>query len=226
MQIVFCLGGAGRRGLLILAGVKTVWILVPLVVCAAQVKHQHHPPRSATEYMHALDAKERDAWQKPHEVIAALNLRREEVIADIGAGTGYFSRRFARHAASVFAVDIEPKLLDVAAKDALPNLRTVIAAADNPRLPDASVDTIFFCNVLHHIEGRPAYYAKLDRALKPGGRVVIVDFYKRKLPVGPPVEMKLSETQVESELAAAGFRRKASFDFLPHQYFLVFERGR
>ncbi|MFN0168081.1 MAG: class I SAM-dependent methyltransferase [Bryobacteraceae bacterium] len=147
---------------------KAIPFVLLAVSAAAQVKHQHHPPRSATEYMHVLDAKERDAWQKPHEVIAALNLRQDEVIADIGAGTGYFSRRFARHAAAVYAVDIEPKLLEVATKDAPSNLRTVVAAADDPRLADSSVDTIFFCNVLHHIEGRPAYYAKLQPGAEAG----------------------------------------------------------
>ncbi len=191
---------------------------------AAQEVHQHHPPRSADEYARILENPQRDAWQKPHEVVTALALRPDEAVADIGAGTGYFARRFAPHAGKVFAVDIDARLLEKAAAGAPANLLTVLAAPDDPRLPDSSVDTIFFCDVLHHIGNRPAYYARLHRALKPGGRIVIVDFHKRKLPVGPPESMKLSEEQVVKELEAGGFRKTQSFDFLPHQYFLVFGR--
>ncbi len=156
----------------------------------------------------------------------ALALRPEEAVADIGAGPGYFARRFAHYAGTVYAVDIDRKLLKMAADGAPPNMKTVLASPDNPNLPTAGLDTIFFCDVLHHIESRAAYYAKLDKALKPGGRIVIVDFYKRPLPVGPPPAMKLSEDQVKSEFQAAGFRLAKSFNFLPHQYFLVFERAR
>ncbi|MGH9658388.1 MAG: class I SAM-dependent methyltransferase [Bryobacteraceae bacterium] len=169
------------------------------------------------------DNPEREKWQKPHDVVMALDLKPSEIVADIGAGSGYFARRFARHAAKVYAVDIDEKLLAAIRQAAPPNLETVLGAADDPKLPDAAIDTVFICNVLHHIENRPAYYARLARALKPRGRIVIVDFYKRKLPVGPPEGMKLSETDVEGELKAAGFRKVKSFDFLPYQYFLVFE---
>ncbi|MCW5978447.1 MAG: methyltransferase domain-containing protein [Bryobacteraceae bacterium] len=190
-----------------------------------QVPHQHeHPPRSAEGYARILEDPSRDAWQKPHEVVQALEIRPEEVVADIGAGSGYFSRRLARHAAKVYAVDIDPKLLDRAAKDAPKTLETVLAEPDDPKLRAASVDTIFFCNVLHHIDNRAAYYEKLDAALKPGGRIVMLDFQKRDLPVGPPVSMKLSEQEVIDEMAAAGFVKARSFDFLAYQYFLVFER--
>jgi ubiquinone/menaquinone biosynthesis C-methylase UbiE len=100
----------------------------------------------------------------------------------------------------------------------------VHATPDDPKLPASSVDTIFICDVLHHIDKRPAYYEKLAAALKPGGRIVIVDFYKKDLPVGPPVAMKLSEQQVRDELEAAGFRVASAHTFLPHQYFLEFKR--
>jgi hypothetical protein len=86
------------------------------------------------------------------------------------------------------------------------------------------VDTIFICDVLHHIGKRPAYYEKLLTALKPGGRIVIIDFYKRELPVGPPVSMKLSEDQVIAEMKQAGLALTSKESFLPHQYFLTFQR--
>jgi arsenite methyltransferase len=185
---------------------------------------QHHPPQSSEEYAQILNDPERDSWQKPHEVVMALALRPDEVVADIGAGTGYFSRRFARHAAKVFAVDIDAKVLAIAAEGAPANLITVLAAPDDPKLAPASVDTVFFCDVLHHIQNRVAYLTKLAAALKPGGRIVVVDFYKRPLPVGPGPAMKLSEEEVEREFASAGFRKTKQLDLLPYQYLLFFER--
>ncbi len=190
----------------------------------SQTEHQHHPPRSAEEYARVLNDPKRDEWQRPEDVLQALDLKRSEMVADIAAGTGYFARRFAPYVAKVYAVDIDEKLLQMAAEGALPNLETVLASTDDPRLPDGSVDTIFFCNVLHHIESRPAYYAKLARALKSGGRIVIVDFYKKPLPVGPPEAMKLSEDEVIKEFSNAGFRKDRSLDFLPYQYMLIFKR--
>jgi len=191
----------------------------------AQVEHQHHPPASAEEYARVLEDPSRDAWQLPHEVVMALDLKATDTIADLGAGTGYFSRRFAHHAGKVLAVDIDPQLLEIIRKDAPANLETVLATADDPRLPAGSADVIFICDVLHPIENRAPYYAQLAAALKPGGRIVVVDFHKRELPVGPGPEMKLSQEDVVGELQRAGFRLARSLDTLPYQYFLFFERN-
>ncbi len=199
-------------------------IFTAFLALFAQTAHQHHPPQSAAEYAKVLNDPARDGWQKPHEVVMALQLKPSDVVADIGAGTGYFARRFAMHAAKVYAVDIDAGLLKIAAENAPKNMETVLATPDDPKLADSSVDLVFICDVLHHIENRPAYYAKLAKALKPGGRIVNIDFFKRQLPVGPPVEMKLSEEQVMAELAAAGFKKKAAHTFLTYQYFLVFEK--
>jgi ubiquinone/menaquinone biosynthesis C-methylase UbiE len=188
-----------------------------------QVPHQHHPP-SSEEYAKVLEDPSRDEWQKPHDVVMALDLKPTDTIADIGAGTGYFARRFTHHAGKVYAVDIDPKLLAIAAKDAPANLRTVLAAPDDPRLPEHSVDVVFICDVLHHIENRAAYYPKLARALKPGGRIVVVDFYKKDLPVGPDPSMKLPEELVVAELRNAGFALAKRLDILPYQYYLFFDK--
>ncbi len=189
-----------------------------------QAPHQeHHPPRDAAEYARLLNDPGRDAWQKPHDVVMALNLKPGDTVADIGAGTGYFARRFARHAAKVYAVDIDQKLLDIAAQDAPGNLITVLSLPDDPKLASGSADLIFFCDVLHHIEDRHGYLLKLKGALAPGGRIVNIDFYKKALPVGPPESMKLSEQQVIDEFSAAGFRLVKKHDLLPYQYFLEFK---
>ena len=84
--------------------------------------HQHHPPSSSDEYAKVLEDPSRDEWQKPHDVVMALDLNPTDTIADIGAGTGYFARRFALHAGKVYAVDIDAKLLDMVRKDAPANL--------------------------------------------------------------------------------------------------------
>ncbi|MSV30868.1 MAG: class I SAM-dependent methyltransferase [Bryobacterales bacterium] len=193
---------------------------------AAQTARQHHPPRDAAEYAKILEDPKRDSWQLPQMVVTQLGLKPEEVVADIGAGTGYFARRFSKHAGKVYAVDIDEKLLAISRKDAPANLVTVLAAPDDPKLPAGGVDTIFFCDVLHHVENRTAYYRKLEKALKPGGRVVIVDFHKKPLPIGPPESMKLAEAEVIAEFKAAGFRLSRTFDGLPYQYFLEFRATR
>ena len=189
----------------------------------AQVPNQeHHKHMHADTYAKVLEDPSRDAWQKPHEVLMALALQKTEAIADIGAGTGYFSRRFARHADTVWAVDIDPKLLEIAGKNKPDNLKLVHAKADDPSLPAASIDTIFICDVWHHIDGRPAYLQKLKQALKPGGRIVVIDFKEGKLPVGPPPSMKITEKEMVREFASAGLKVSRRHDLLPHQYFLEF----
>jgi arsenite methyltransferase len=198
-------------------------LVAPLL--PAQVPNQeHHQHMHAETYAKVLEDPSRDAWQKPHEVLMALDLKKSEAVADIGAGTGYFSRRFARHAGAVWAVDIDPKLLEIAGKNKPANLQLVHAKMDDPSLPAASVDTIFICDVWHHIDGRPAYLAKLKNALRPGGRIVIIDFKEGKLPVGPPPSMKIPEAGMIGEFAAAGFRLSRRHDILPHQYFLEFRQ--
>lgn len=197
--------------------------VIGFLMSQVAAEHQHHRPRSADEYAVVLEDPSRDAWQKPHEVIVALALRKDEAVADIGAGSGYFTRRLARHAGKIYAVDIDAKLLEKTKASSPANVETVLASPDDPKLAPASVDTIFICDVLHHIESRPAYYAKLHLALKPGGRIVIVDFYKRKLPVGPPAAMKLAPGRVKAEFAKAGFILSKSHGFLTHQYFLEFK---
>jgi arsenite methyltransferase len=200
----------------------TLTLLGAASICA-QVTHQNHHP-SSDEFAKVLEDPERDAWQKPHEVLTALKLKPTDAVADIGAGTGYFSRRFAMHAGKVYAVDIDAKLLEIAKKNAPSNLTTVLSKPEDPLLPPTSIDVVFFCDVIHHIENRVAYYRKLKPALKPGARIVIVDFYKKQMPIGPPPEMKLAEDQVIAELKEAGFQLERKEAFLQYQYFLEFKQ--
>jgi ubiquinone/menaquinone biosynthesis C-methylase UbiE len=196
-----------------------VWWGAPI---PAQTEHQHHPPQSTSEYAKALDDPERDGWQKPHEVILALKLTGQETVADIGSGTGYFANRLAHHARRVFAVDVDAGLLEISLKSAPQNVTPVLASVNDPRLPEGVSDLIFFCDVLHHIDNRSAYLEKVKRALKPEGRVVVIDFYKKPLKIGPPPEMKIDRADMVKEFERAGFRLIEEHDFLPYQYFVVF----
>src|SRR5260370_37866783 len=99
-----------------------------LLACAAwgQVTHQHHPP-SSDEYAKVLEDPARDAWQKPQDAVTALDLKPEETIADIGAGTGYFARRFAPHAGKVYAMDLHAYMLTAGGQDCPPSLPILLA---------------------------------------------------------------------------------------------------
>ncbi len=179
-------------------------------------------------YIAELESADRGAWQQPEKVIATLHLRRGMVIADIGAGTGYFARRFAGAIGPkgrVIALDVDGDMLEELRRRALDakNVDTRTVAPDDPALAPRSVDLVFVCNTGHHLPDRVRYYGKLRRALRPGGRLVLIDFYKRTLPLGPPVAEKVSRAQTLREAGAAGFRLRASHAFLPYQYFLELE---
>jgi len=194
---------------------------------AAQSPHSHqHSFGDAERWSKVFDDPERDAWQKPHEVIRALALKPDAVVADIGAGTGYFAVRLAHMLSKgrVYAVDTEPdmvKHLDARArKEGLRNLTAIPASPDNPRLP-VKADLILFVDVYHHVEDRERYFARLRASLRPGGRVAIIDF-RLDSPVGPPRAARMPPEQVKAELARAGYSLEREHGFLPNQYFLVF----
>jgi len=196
-------------------------------VASPHEMHQRHGDAAA--YIASLEDPARDAYQKPDEVMKALALRRGEVVADIGSGSGYFTLRFAHavgEAGRVYAVDVSPEMirhLNRRLRDAgIRNVVPILSDPDDPLLPDASVDRFVIVNTWHHIEDRPGYVALLKRMLKPGGQVVHIDFEKRDLPVGPPPAMKIAREELVKEMEAAGFRLAAEHGFLPYQYFLVF----
>jgi predicted methyltransferase len=196
---------------------------------AAAPQEMHHRHGDPMAYIASLDDPARDAYQKPDEVLKALALRPGEVVADIGAGSGYFALRFARavgETGRVYAVDVSPDMvrhLNRRLRDAgVRNVVPVLSDPDDPLLPDASVDRFVIVNTWHHVENQPKYLALLKKMLRPGGQVVHIDFHKRDLPVGPPVGMKIAREDLVKQMETAGFRLSAEHGFLPHQYFLVF----
>jgi ubiquinone/menaquinone biosynthesis C-methylase UbiE/rhodanese-related sulfurtransferase len=161
-------------------------------------------------------------------IVAALDLRAGMTVVDLGAGTGAFTRRFARvvgPTGRAIALDIDPDAVDTMTRDAasqpLPAYEVRLVAADDPGLAPATADVIFLRNTYHHLTDRVTYARKLIAALKPGGRLVIVDFppdedMRRMMPEHP------DRATVERELAAAGFRLLRAHDFLRGQFFLEF----
>ena len=170
----------------------------------------------------------RNEWQKPKEVVDALKLKPADSVADIGAGSGYFTRRLAEQVPKgiVYAVDIDEKMLQYihqhVEKTKHHNTVTVLCPANDPMLAPNSVDLIFISNTYHHFNNRADYNRRLARSLKKGGRIAIVDYHKKPLPVGPPPAEKLAKETVIQEMKAAGFQLQQDLDFLPYQFFLIF----
>ena len=192
-----------------------------------------HPFTDLEKWVAIFDDPKRDEWQKPAEVAAALGLRAGDIVADLGAGTGYFSRHLSKAVSPggiVLAVDTEPKMVAHigarARRERTANVVPVLAAADDPFLPAGRVDRVLIVDTYHHIDDRLEYFERIKRSLAPGGRVAIVDFHKKPLPVGPPLQHKLAREFVVDEMRQAGWTLAEEKTFLPYQYFLLFEPAR
>lgn len=192
----------------------------------AEPDHLEHRFDDPAKFARAFDDPARDQWQMPDRVIATLGLKPGMSVADIGAGTGYFSTRLARVSpkVSVYAVDVEPAMVDHLKKRAqaekLANVTAVLAAAASPNLA-APVDVVLVVDTYHHLPDRPSYFRELRKSLKPGGRVAIVDF-RKNAPDGPPEHFRFTPQQIESEMKTAGYQLESSHDFLPRQHFMIF----
>jgi arsenite methyltransferase len=215
------------------------WIAVSVLLLsqaflAAQNKtltmeEMHRLHQDSKAYISSLEDPQRDAYQKPHEVIMALGLRKGEIVADIGAGSGYFALRLAQHVGDkgrVYAVDINPDMIvylnrhirDMQVK----NVVTVLAVPDDPLLMNTSIDRFFICDTWHHVQSQEQYLALMKKMLKPGGQIIMIDFHKKELPVGAPMEMRIAREDLVRQMESNGFKLAKEHTFLPYQYFLIF----
>jgi len=208
-----------------------------LIACAAL------PPKpaaaaqdsAANQYMHQADFDQlvarfedpaRAEWQKPEKTIASLGPLDGKTVADIGTGTGYFAFPIAKQAAKVIAIDIDQRFLDYIDQKKQTqkiggNIETRLTAPDSPGLKVREADMVLIVDTYHHIEGRVEYLEKLKKCLRKDGVLVIIDFKKVKTPPGPPVEIRLAEEQVKSELKSAGFTIVSTDrEMLPYQYII------
>lgn len=198
----------------------------------AMAQDQHRRPDDIKQYLEHLDSAARDRDQKPTQVIEALRVKPGMAVADLGSGSGYFTRRFVEavtETGMVYAVDVEPEMLAYT-KESIVHMHRpytaefILARPDNPKLPFESVDLLFVCNTIHHLEDRAKYFRDLTSSLKPGGRISIIDFYpdERSGELGFPKQHLVSRDTIVQELTDAGYRLDREHSFLPRQYFLEF----
>lgn len=176
----------------------------------------------------AYEGVNRDDWQQPQKVIAALQIRPGDRVADLGSGGGYFTFKLADAVGAegkVYAVDIDRDLVDLVAKrareESRSNVETILAKPNDPLLPKTGVDLILTSNTYHHIENRVSYFANLRKYLHPGARVAIIDFDRRAWLEGLMRHYTPSEF-IKREMEQAGYKLEREFDFLDRQSFLIF----
>ena len=177
-----------------------------------------------------FDDPARATWQQPAKIVAALALGPGMVVADVGAGTGYFERALSEAVGplgAVLAVEVEPNLVvhlsGRAEREGTANVTPVLGWTSDARLPAGRVDRVLLVDTYHHLDDRAAYVRRLRAALAPGGRVVVVDWEKREDAVGPPLGHRLAREQVVGEMERAGYRALGPGEQLPYQYVLVFQ---
>jgi SAM-dependent methyltransferase len=186
-----------------------------------------HRFEHAEQWALEFDDPARDAWQRPKDVIDAMEIQPGMTVADIGAGTGYFEPWLSRavgETGTVLALDVEPDMVrylnERVAREHLANVRPSLVPMDGPNLPAGGVDRILIVDTWHHIPDREAYAAKLQSGLKVGGKVFVVDF-KLDAKHGPPPQHRLTAEQVARELTAGGLPARVVPMSLPEQYIVV-----
>ena len=189
-------------------------------------------PFAETEkYIEFLERPDRAEWQKPDAVIRALGLKGTETVADVGAGSGYFTFRLAKALprGKVVATDIDPEMIrhihHKVLTEKIPNVRVVLADPADPTVP-GDADIVFISDVLHHVANRDAWLGRLSAETRPGTRLVVIEFREGQLPQGPPEALKIPKAEMIRLVRAAGFVLETDDSaLLPYQTFLLFRRA-
>jgi len=186
----------------------------------------------AKGYIAMLERDSRDAMQYPDRIMESLALEPGDVVADVGAGSGYFTVRLAAAVGGdgrVVATDIRQEMLDYIAarleEGAIENVELVKVEPDDPGLPAGEIDTVLMVDVMHYVKDRAAYAKKLRAALSPDGRVVVIDFRydpDAEREFAPSPEQQVPRAILDEEMKAAGLEIAEAFDFLPEQYFVIY----
>ena len=182
-----------------------------------------------------LESPDRDMWQKPEQIMDALAIADGSLVADIGAGAGWFTMQLARRVGPrglVFAQDVQRQMLEAtrrrAAKEGLQNVQTRLGRGSDPNLPTGSLDAVLVVDVYPEVEDRVSFLKNLARSLKPNGRIGIVNYKPGRGGPGPAPDrnegVRVEQTVVEADVAAAGLRVTSRGHFLPYQYLVVVAR--
>ena len=206
--------------------------LLPLFTWAAEENAAHHAFDDPATYSQSWDNAGRDAWQRPAELVAALDVQPGMAVADIGTGTGYLLPHLSRAAGGsgrVFAVDISPAMLnwvqDRAKREGMNNVTTVVASGSATGLARSTVDRAIMINVWHHIEDPDAYARDLHRVMREGAILFIVEAHpEADHRGGPPRHFRLPPETVVEQLERAGFRAKLDPFQIDRQYVVRAER--
>jgi ubiquinone/menaquinone biosynthesis C-methylase UbiE len=187
--------------------------------------------RPAEEWRKTLDQPSRIEALKIEEIVAKLELKPGQVVADLGAGTGLFSVPMGKAVApagKVYAVEIDKEyfpIIEGKAKDGkVANVKPVLGEFTDPKLPEQDVDLAFMHDVLHHIDDRAGYLKSAARYLKRDGRFAVIDYKADQSPHKDQPNLIVSETQVTGWMRAAGLNSIQKIDVFPDKYFLVFSR--
>ena len=179
-----------------------------------------------------LEGPDRDAWQKPDQIMDALSIADGSAVADIGAGAGWFTIRLARRVGPngvVFAQDVQRQMLEAVrrrvAREGLGNVQTRLGAGSAPNLPARSLDAVLVVDTYPEVDDRVAFLRNLAAAIKPGGRIGIVNYKPGRGGPGPAPDEgpRVESAAVEQDAQAAGLRVRAR-QTLPYQYLLVLGR--
>ena len=178
-----------------------------------------------------LERRERELEENPDLAMRLIRVARGSTVADVGAGSGYFTIRLAKAVGTegkVYAVDIQQGMLDLlqraVTKEKLTNVTPVLGAADDPRLPAASLDLVLMVDVYHELSSPQTTLGHLKNALKPGGRLVLLEYRAEDPDVPILPEHKMTKAMVKLEIEHEGFRQQRVYDDLPRQHLIVFTR--
>lgn len=218
-------------------GVKRLGALAVVCVLAAGVAaadaqtRPRHGKLFAPQDLGLLEGPDRDLWQLPEQIMDALGIAEGSVAADIGAGGGWFTIRLARRVGAsgiVYAEDIQRQMLEATgrrvSREGLRNVRAVLGTSEDPRLPEGELDAVLIVDTYHELDNPDALLRNIAKALKPQGRVGVVDFKRDGLGPGPAIEDRVDPELVVRDAEAAGLRLVGRETFLPYQFMLVFSR--
>lgn len=207
-------------------------IIIATLALAAAAPHAQHTRLFRPEDLSELEGPDREEWQRPDKIMDVLGIGEASVVADLGAGSGWFTPRLARRVGPngmVYAEDVQRPMIQAIKirvdRLGLKNVTTVLGTASDPRLPEP-IDAVLIVDAYHEMEQPVALLRNVAKSLKPTGRIGIVDFTKDGGGPGPAMEERVDPDAVIRDAQAAGLVLRSRETFLKYQYMLVFEKPR